>query len=128
MERWYGLTTALGRVALRGLDITTRVRGEQHLPASGPALLASVHVSYPDFLFVGQAGLHRGRHVRFLCRHDIWHVPVVRRGMDAMRHVPVDRAGTRGGVPPGPLAARGRARPCAPSPRPASPTPTRSAR
>ena len=91
MERWYGLTTALGRAALRGLDITTRVRGEQHLPATGPALLASVHVSYPDFLFIAKAGLQRGRHVRFLCRHDIWHVPVVRRGMDAMRHVPVDR-------------------------------------
>ena len=91
MERWYGLTTALGRVALRGLDITTRWRGEHHLPANGPALLASVHVSYPDFLFIGKAGLHRGRHVRFLCRHDIWNVPLVRRGMDAMRHVPVDR-------------------------------------
>jgi len=91
MERWYGLTTALGRAALRGLDITTRVRGEQHLPATGPALLASVHVSYPDFLFIAKAGLQRGRQVRFLCRHDIWHVPVVRRGMDAMRHVPVDR-------------------------------------
>jgi 1-acyl-sn-glycerol-3-phosphate acyltransferase len=96
MERWYGLTTALGRVALRGLDVTTRWRGEHHLPVSGPALLASVHVSYPDFLFIGKAGLHRGRHLRFLCRHDIWSVPLVRRGMDAMRHVPVDRQAPAG--------------------------------
>jgi 1-acyl-sn-glycerol-3-phosphate acyltransferase len=96
MERWYGLTSALGRVALRGLDVTTRWRGEHHLPVSGPALLASVHVSYPDFLFIGKAGLHRGRHLRFLCRHDIWNVPLVRRGMDAMRHVPVDRQAPAG--------------------------------
>ena len=96
MERWYGLTTALGRVALRGLDVTTRWRGEHHLPVSGPALLASVHVSYPDFLFIGKAGLHRGRHLRFLCRHDIWNVPLVRRGMDSMRHVPVDRQAPAG--------------------------------
>ena len=90
-EGWYALTAALGRTAMRGLDLTTRWRGEEHLPAAGPALMASVHVSYPDFLFVGKAALSRGRHVRFMCRHDIWHVPVVRRGMDAMRHIPVDR-------------------------------------
>ena len=126
MERWYGLTTALGRAALRGLDITTRVRGEQHLPATGPALLASVHVAYPDFLFIAKAGLQRGRQVRFLCRHDIWRVPVVRRGMDAMRHVPVDRQA--------PAAAYLRVRSlladgevvCA-FPEAGSPTPTRSA-
>src|SRR5690349_1423233 len=27
-----------------------------------------------------------------MCRHDVWHVPVVRAVMDRMRHVPVDRA------------------------------------
>ena len=54
-------------------------------------LLASNHVAYPDFLFVGQAGLARGRHVRFLARHDVWDPPVVGRAMTAMRHVPVDR-------------------------------------
>lgn len=91
MEPWYGLTTTLGRAALRGLDITTRWRGEEHLPTSGPALLASVHVSYPDFMFIAEAGLHRGRRIRFLCRHDVWNVPGVRHAMDAMRHVPVDR-------------------------------------
>ena len=91
MASWYGLTIALGRTAMWGLDITTRWRGEEHLPTSGPALLASVHVGYPDFLFVEQAALSRGRRVRFMCRHDVWNVPLVRRGMDAMRHIPVDR-------------------------------------
>jgi 1-acyl-sn-glycerol-3-phosphate acyltransferase len=91
MEPWYRSTIALGRVALRGLDLTTRVRGEEHLPLEGPALLASVHVSYPDFLFLGRAALTRGRHVRFMCRHDIWNVPVVRSAMTGMGHIPVDR-------------------------------------
>ena len=91
MEPWYRLTIALGRVAMRGLDLTTRVRGEEHVPTAGPALLASVHVSYPDFLFLGQAALARGRHVRFLSRHDVWRVPGVGAAMTGMRHVPVDR-------------------------------------
>jgi 1-acyl-sn-glycerol-3-phosphate acyltransferase len=91
MERWYRLTIALGRAAMAGLDVTTRWSGEEHLPARGPALLACVHVSYPDFLFVGRAALSRGRHVRFMCRHDVWNKPLVARAMDGMRHIPVDR-------------------------------------
>ncbi|MEQ4500289.1 lysophospholipid acyltransferase family protein [Nocardioides kribbensis] len=89
-DRTYDLTIALGRVALRALDVTTRVHGAEHLPRTGPAVMASVHVGYPDFLFVGKAGLEQGRHVRFLCRHDIWHSPVAA-PMTAMGHVPVDR-------------------------------------
>ncbi|WP_372730077.1 lysophospholipid acyltransferase family protein [Nocardioides sp.] len=90
-EPWYDATVVLARTAMAGLGLTTRWSGEENVPESGPVLLASVHNSYPDFLFVGKAALSRGRHVRFMCRHDIWHVPVVRRAMDAMRHIPVDR-------------------------------------
>ncbi|MBB6627276.1 1-acyl-sn-glycerol-3-phosphate acyltransferase [Nocardioides sp. KIGAM211] len=88
---WYDATIRAGRTAMWGLDLTTRWRGEEHLPTSGPALLASVHNSYPDFLFIGKAGLSRERRIRFMCRHDIWHVPVLQRAMDGMRHIPVDR-------------------------------------
>ncbi|MFC4783006.1 lysophospholipid acyltransferase family protein [Nocardioides sp. MAHUQ-72] len=91
MSSWYRLTVWVGRLALRVLGVTTRWTGEHHLPATGPVLLASVHVSYPDFLFVGKAALARGRAVRFMCRHDVWQVPGVRRAMESMRHVPVDR-------------------------------------
>jgi 1-acyl-sn-glycerol-3-phosphate acyltransferase len=91
LEPWYAATIAIGRVALRGLTVTTRVSGAEHLPRTGPVLLACAHASYPDFLFVGRAGLDRGRRVRFMCRHDIWHVPVVARAMSGMRHIPVDR-------------------------------------
>lgn len=91
MERWYRTTIGLGRAAMRGLDLTTRWSGAEHLPDRGPVLLASAHVAYPDFLFVGEAALSRDRYVRFMCRHDIWDVPVVARAMSGMRHIPVDR-------------------------------------
>jgi 1-acyl-sn-glycerol-3-phosphate acyltransferase len=90
-ETWYRVTHALGRVALRTLGVETRWSGAEHLPTSGPVLLAATHVGYPDFLFVGRTALARRRHLRFLCRHDVWHVPGVRTAMDRMRHVPVDR-------------------------------------
>ncbi|MBF4162447.1 lysophospholipid acyltransferase family protein [Nocardioides acrostichi] len=101
-EGWYRATIGLGRVLLRGLDLTVRAEGLERLPASGPVLLASNHVSFPDFVFVGEAALRRGRYVRFLCRYDMWHQPVVGRALDGMRHVPVDRAAPAGAY----LAAR----------------------
>jgi 1-acyl-sn-glycerol-3-phosphate acyltransferase len=91
-DGWYRLTVAAGRLALRGLDVRVRVDGLAHLPADGPVLMAANHVGYPDFVFVARGASERPRAVRFLCRHDVWQVPLVRRAMASMRHVPVDRA------------------------------------
>jgi 1-acyl-sn-glycerol-3-phosphate acyltransferase len=90
-EATYRAAVTAGRVALRALDVTVRTRGSDRVPASGPVLLASNHVSFPDFLFIGKGLLGR-RFVRFMCRADIWDTPAVGRAMDAMQHVPVDRA------------------------------------
>lgn len=90
---WYRATVAAGHVALRALGVTVRVGGLDRLPGAGegPVLLAANHVSYPDFVFVAEAAWRRRLPVRFLCRHDVWHAPLVGRAMTAMRHVPVDR-------------------------------------
>lgn len=90
-EPWYGATIALGKVALRALQVTTRGGGEEHVPTSGPVVLAANHVSFPDFLFIGQALLGTDRLARFMCRHDIWDSAAVARALDGMRHIPVDR-------------------------------------
>ncbi len=50
-EPVYAATVALGRVLLRGLDVTTRWEGTEHVPTSGPVVLAATHVSFPDFVF-----------------------------------------------------------------------------
>ncbi|HYQ32607.1 MAG TPA: lysophospholipid acyltransferase family protein, partial [Lapillicoccus sp.] len=90
-ERVYRVTNVLGRGVLRLLAVDTRWTGLEHLPASGPVILAANHVSYPDFVLLEQAAVERDRYVRFLCRHDVWNVPLVGRAMDRMKHVPVDR-------------------------------------
>ena len=71
------------------------VTGLEHLPRTGPVIIAATHGSYPDFLAIGLAAHQRGRWVRFLTRHDVWNTRVGR-PMDAMRHVPVDRAAPAG--------------------------------
>jgi 1-acyl-sn-glycerol-3-phosphate acyltransferase len=87
----YRAAIALGAVALRSLDLTVRVEGAHHVARRGPVLLAANHVSFPDFVFIGKGLLGR-RLVRFMCRADIWDHALVGRAMDAMGHVPVDRA------------------------------------
>ncbi|WP_460795021.1 lysophospholipid acyltransferase family protein [Nocardioides pacificus] len=87
----YRLSAAVGGTLLRGLGIRTRWEGLEHVAGSGPVLLAATHVSYPDFVFIGQAALQRDRHVRFMARHDAWGHPVAGRALSAMQHIPVDR-------------------------------------
>ncbi|MDP3894834.1 1-acyl-sn-glycerol-3-phosphate acyltransferase, partial [Nocardioides sp.] len=90
-DGWYRLATGVGRVVLRGLRLTTRWEGLEHLPTRGPVILAATHVSYPDFVFIQRAAGETGRRVRYMCRHDVWHNRWVARPMDRMRHIPVDR-------------------------------------
>ncbi len=94
-DRVYRSVIRGGRALLRALDLTVRSEGQEHVPTDGPVVLAATHVSFPDFLFVGQGLLGR-RLVRFMCRSDIWDAPLpgkpVGRGMEAMRHIPVDRS------------------------------------
>jgi 1-acyl-sn-glycerol-3-phosphate acyltransferase len=90
-ERTYRFAVALGHGAMRALDLTVEGVGAEHVPTSGPVLLAATHISYPDFVFIQSAARSSGRFVRFMTRHDVWHVPGLARPMDAMQHIPVDR-------------------------------------
>jgi 1-acyl-sn-glycerol-3-phosphate acyltransferase len=90
MERWYRATGVATRLVVRALDVRLHYSGLENVPRTGPVVLASTHVSYPDFLWIGLAAHERDRWVRFLTRHDVWN-SVARRPMVGMRHVPVDR-------------------------------------
>ncbi|MCF6379076.1 1-acyl-sn-glycerol-3-phosphate acyltransferase [Nocardioides KLBMP 9356] len=90
-EGVYRVTNRIGRGVIRLLGIDTQWTGLEHLPEHGPVIIAANHVSYPDFVLLEQVAVERGRYVRFLCRHDVWDVPLVRTAMDRMQHVPVDR-------------------------------------
>lgn len=87
----YRIANAAGRVVLGLLGVRFRVSGADHLPRSGPVILALNHVGYLDFVMAERAAVERGRFVRFLCRRDIWLPGPLSWAMDAMGHVPVDR-------------------------------------
>jgi 1-acyl-sn-glycerol-3-phosphate acyltransferase len=83
-------TTAKGTIKLMGYDV--RTEGHEHIPREGGAVLASNHIGYLDFIFVGYAALQRGRRARFLAKKEIWERRSARVLMNAMGHIPVDRA------------------------------------
>jgi len=73
------------------MDYRFDVRGVEHIPTSGPAVIAGNHIGFLDFTFIGYAARPRGRRIRFMAKRTVFMLPVVGRLMRAMHHVPVDR-------------------------------------
>jgi 1-acyl-sn-glycerol-3-phosphate acyltransferase len=81
--------TALGFFRL--LDFQFTIEGGEHIPDVGGAVLASNHVSYFDFMFVGLAAWPKRRYVRFMAKKAVFDNPVSGPLMRGMHHIPVDR-------------------------------------
>jgi 1-acyl-sn-glycerol-3-phosphate acyltransferase len=79
------------RALFRALDLRIHVDGAQHIPAKGGAALASNHVSYLDFIFVGLGARPADRLVRFMAKHEVFAHKVSGPLMRGMHHIPVDR-------------------------------------
>ncbi len=67
------------------------VRGVEHVPTSGPAVLAGNHIGFLDFTFIGYAAREQDRLVRFMAKRSVFETPVAGWLMRRMRHIPVDR-------------------------------------
>jgi 1-acyl-sn-glycerol-3-phosphate acyltransferase len=80
------------KTLFRVLDLRLDVRGAEHIPANGGAVLACTHVSYLDFIFCGLAGLPAGRKTRFMAKQQIFANRVAGPLMRGMHHIPVDRS------------------------------------
>lgn len=99
----YRVVIALIRLSFWLIGLRIDLRGLEHVPRRGPAILVSNHTGYLDFTFVGLAGHRRGRLVRFLAKQPTFDHPLSGPPMRAMGHIPVRR-------PDGTVAARRAAR------------------
>jgi 1-acyl-sn-glycerol-3-phosphate acyltransferase len=84
------IRTVLG--LFRALDFNFTVDGEEYIPEVGGAVLASNHVSYLDFTFVGLVAYPKRRYVRFMAKKAVFDNKVAGPLMRGMHHIPVDRA------------------------------------
>jgi 1-acyl-sn-glycerol-3-phosphate acyltransferase len=90
-DRPYRLVIRLALVVFRLLRFRFDVRGAEHVPATGGAIICSNHVSYLDFTFLGLAALPQRRLVRFMAKASVFRHRFSGPFMRAMRHIPVDR-------------------------------------
>jgi 1-acyl-sn-glycerol-3-phosphate acyltransferase len=67
------------------------IRGSEHVPATGGAIISSNHVSFFDFMFLGLGALPQHRMVRFMAKAAVFSHWFAGPFMRAMQHIPVDR-------------------------------------
>ncbi len=84
--------TVLAMFRAMGWDL--RFTGTEHVPADGGGVIATNHVGYLDFTFVGAAvRQQQKRLLRFLAKQEIFDNPYAGPLMRGMKHIPVDRGG-----------------------------------
>jgi putative phosphoserine phosphatase/1-acylglycerol-3-phosphate O-acyltransferase len=72
------------------------IKGVDHIPSSGPVLLAANHRSYFDVAALALVAAKIGRPVRFLGKKEIFDAPVVGQLARAIGGIPVDRGSGSG--------------------------------
>jgi 1-acyl-sn-glycerol-3-phosphate acyltransferase len=82
----------LARGVFLGLGVRFTLEGGANVPRIGGAVLASNHVSYLDFTFVGLTARPSRRLVRFMAKDGTFRHPVSGPMMRGMHHIPVDRS------------------------------------
>ena len=90
-DRPYRFVIRMALVVFRLFGFRFDVRGSEHVPAIGGAVICSNHVSFFDFTFLGLGALPRHRLVRFMAKSSVFEHRFAGPFMRAMRHIPVDR-------------------------------------
>jgi 1-acyl-sn-glycerol-3-phosphate acyltransferase len=93
MELVYRPVVALARTMFTVMGWKVHVSGAHVVPATGAAVLASNHVGYLDFAFIGYGTLPRHRLVRFMAKQEVFDHRIAGPLMRGMGHLPVDRFG-----------------------------------
>ena len=90
-ELVYPPVIGLFRALWKGLDIQFHFEGQENLPRKGGAVLASNHVSYLDFAFIGTGALHLKRYIRFMAKKGAFDNKIAGPLLRGMKHISVDR-------------------------------------
>src|SRR4051812_17844091 len=94
-DRPYRFVIRAALVVFRLFRFRFDVRGSEHVPPTGGAIICSNHVSYFDFTYLGLGALPQHRLVRFMAKASVFDHRFSGPFMRAMHHIPVDRkAGT----------------------------------
>lgn len=88
----YRLTIAAAKTWFKVGGFTIDMRGTEHIPAEGGAVLACNHMSHLDFIMAGYPGERQKRFTRFMAKKEVFDHRVGGPLMRAFKHLPVDRS------------------------------------
>jgi 1-acyl-sn-glycerol-3-phosphate acyltransferase len=91
MEPVYKPVIGMALTLFKVMGWKVRRFGVDNIPTTGPVVLASNHVGYLDFVFVGYAARDRDRLVRFMAKKEVFDHKISGPLMRGMKHIPVDR-------------------------------------
>jgi 1-acyl-sn-glycerol-3-phosphate acyltransferase len=93
MELVYPPVIGIALALFKAMRWPIETRGIENLPESGPAVIATNHVGYLDFVFVGYAAREGRRLVRFMAKQEVFDHRIAGPLMRGMKHIPADRFG-----------------------------------
>lgn len=88
----YPPTILTAKALFKVLGMKFHMKGTEHIPRTGGAVLASNHIGYVDFIFDGFAAQPAKRLVRFMAKKDAFEHPISGPLMRSYHHISVDRA------------------------------------
>jgi 1-acyl-sn-glycerol-3-phosphate acyltransferase len=96
MEPVYRPVIGLALAVFKAMNWKITTSGTEYIPAIGPAVIATNHVGYLDFVFAGYGARERKRLVRFMAKQEVFKHRVAGPLMRGMKHIPADRFGQTG--------------------------------
>lgn len=96
MEPVYSPVIGLAISTFTAMGWKVRTTGAEHIPRSGPAVIATNHVGYLDFIVVGWGARDAKRLVRFMAKQEVFDHKIAGPLMRGMKHIPADRFGQAG--------------------------------
>lgn len=90
-EPLYRFVIVLARTLFLVNGYRFTLKGREHVPRKGGAVMAINHTGYLDFVFAGLGARKSGRWVRFMAKKSIWQHKVAGPIMRGLKHIPVDR-------------------------------------
>ena len=79
------------KTAWKVLGIRFKIFGDEHIPSTGGAVIASNHISYLDFALIGTPAAPKNRYIRFMAKKEIFDNKLAGPLMRGMKHISVDR-------------------------------------
>jgi 1-acyl-sn-glycerol-3-phosphate acyltransferase len=96
VELVYRPVIGVALTLFKAMNWRVETSGTEHIPLEGPAVIATNHVGYLDFVFAGYGARERKRLVRFMAKQEVFKHRVAGPLMRGMKHIPADRFGQTG--------------------------------